>query len=331
MSTPSLRERLLAGQKLLVIAGPTASGKTALGVALAERFGGEVIGADSVQIYKHFEIGSARPLPEEMRGIPHHLVGACEPDSHLDAVGYAGLADRVIAEVRARNRVPIVVGGTGLWLRALLRGLLEAPPVDPLLRRALEEKADLDGDLALYAELARVDPLAAEKIHPNDRLRVVRALEVFAQTGTPMGELRRAHALGAARYDALTITLEPTPEELLPRIEERTAQMIRRGFADEVRQLLATYGPSLRALGSVGYREMCAHVRGELPLEETVAQIVRSTRLYARRQRNWFRTEPTPFLRARVEALFPSALDRSTGAEVDAALERMLAEEGATR
>ncbi|MBC7171604.1 MAG: tRNA (adenosine(37)-N6)-dimethylallyltransferase MiaA, partial [Polyangiaceae bacterium] len=199
----------MSAPRPIVIAGPTASGKTAAGLWIARHLGGELVGADSVQVYRGFDIGSAKPTEEELSGVAHHLIDIVDPDEEVDAQRYAELADAAIADIEARGRVPIVVGGTGLWIRALLRGLVSVPPVDRELRARIEAEVDQEGSPAMHARLAAVDPRAAAGIHPNDRLRIVRALEVFEQTGTPMGELRHAHALGAPRYDALFVVLDP--------------------------------------------------------------------------------------------------------------------------
>jgi len=277
---------------LLVVTGPTASGKTALAVALAERLGGELVGADSVQVYRGFDIGSSKPSAQELRGIAHHLLDVREPDQPLDAAEFAALADAAIAEVRDAGKLPIVVGGSGLWLRALLRGLVKAPDVDPALRSALMADAERLGTPALHTRLAAVDEDAARAIHPNDRVRVVRALEVHQQTGQALGALRKQHALGAPRYRALRLVVELPAPELDAQIRERTARMIEQGFADEVTRLVARFGRDLRALGAVGYREMVGHVCDGTSLEQTLRAIERSTRVYARRQRTWLRNEP---------------------------------------
>lgn len=296
---------------LLVVTGPTASGKTALALELARRFGGELVGADSVQVYRGFDIGSSKPTAEELQGIPHHLLDVREADAPLDAAEFAELADAAIAEVRQRGHVPIVVGGSGLWLRALLRGLVRVPPVDPALRARLDEEARTLGAPALHARLKEVDPLAAADIHPNDRVRIVRALEVFEQTGTAMGALRAAHALGAPRYRSLRVVLDLPPDELAARIEARTTEMIARGFADEVRALVARYGRTARPLGAVGYREMVEHVCDGVALEETVRRINQATRVYARRQRTWLNNEPGErWITTRDEVLSPAGLER---------------------
>jgi tRNA dimethylallyltransferase len=276
-----------------VIAGPTATGKTSVALELARALDGELIGADSVQVYRGFDIGSAKPSADELAGVPHHLIDVLDPDQDIDAAAYASLADRAIEDVRSRGRLPIVVGGTGLWLRALLRGLVQVPPVDSDVRARLEAKVEAVGAPALHAHLAEVDPMTAEVVHPNDALRIVRALEVYQQTGTPFGELRAAHALGEPRHETVFLALDADRNLHTETIEARAAAMIDAGWADEVRALRTAWGDDVRAFGSVGYREMLAHVRDAVPLDETLRLVRKSTRTYARRQRTWFKSDPT--------------------------------------
>lgn len=277
---------------VLIIAGPTASGKTACAVRVAKALSGELVGADSVQVYRGFDIGSAKPTAAELDGVPHHMIDVLDPSEPIDAMGYAAMADRAITEIAARGRLPIVVGGTGLWLRALVRGLVDVPPVDPELRSRLEGEAERLGPAALHARLASIDPATAARVHENDLVRMVRALEVYEQTGRPMGELRAEHALGAPRYPALFVVLTVDKHALAARIAKRTRAMIEAGWAGEVRALLDRWGPRVRAFGSVGYREMRDHVEDGVPLDETERRIAKATRVYARRQRTWFKSEP---------------------------------------
>jgi tRNA dimethylallyltransferase len=298
---------------LLVLTGPTASGKTATAVRLAEHFCGELVGADSVQVYRGFDIGASKPQPGELRGIAHHLLDVREASQPLDAAEFARLADAAIADIRARGKTPIVVGGSGLWLRALLRGLVAAPAVDDALRARLDAEAREAGSARLHARLAQVDPQAAAHIHPNDRVRIVRALEVYEQTGEPLGVLRRAHALGAPRYRALRIVLELPPEELTRRIQQRTDAMIGNGFEREVEDLVARYGRQVRPLAAVGYREMVARVCDGVALDDTVRAINQATRVYARRQRTWLKREPGELWAASPERVLERAgLDQLT-------------------
>jgi tRNA dimethylallyltransferase len=215
-----------------------------------------------------------------------------DPDQDIDAAEYATRADTAIAEARRRGGLPIVVGGTGLWIRALLRGLVDLPPVDPAVRRRLEAAVDFEGAPALHARLSQVDPITADAVHPNDALRIVRALEVYEQIGRPLGALRAQHALGEPRYQTVFVVLDVEREAHGNVIEARSQRMIDEGWIDEVRALRARWGDEIRPFGSVGYREILAHLRDAIPLEETLRQIRKSTRVYARRQRTWFRGEP---------------------------------------
>jgi tRNA dimethylallyltransferase len=273
--------------ELLVIYGPTATGKTRASIALAKRLRGEVISADSVQVYRGFDIGSAKPTLEEREGVPHHLIDIVNPDEELDAQRFAQLADQAIKEIRERGHIPIIAGGTGLWIRALLRGLVELPPVDATIRAEQEKRVQQWGPEQSHRHLERVDPLTAAAVHPNDSLRIVRALEVLQQVGRPLGELRREHALGAPRYAAQTfvLTLERSLHDR--RIERRIQTMLESGWRDEVSRLHAQWGGDVRAFGSVGYREVLAAYRRELDEADLVSSIRKSTRIYARRQRTW--------------------------------------------
>ncbi|MFK7990707.1 MAG: tRNA (adenosine(37)-N6)-dimethylallyltransferase MiaA [Sandaracinaceae bacterium] len=276
---------------VVVVAGVTAAGKTRAGIALAKRWDGELVGADSVQVVRGFDIGSAKPTPAELDGVPHHLLDVVAPDEAIDAAKYAALADVAIEDIRERGKLPIVVGGTGLWLRALIRGLVALPPVDAELRAALTAQAKQRGDEAMHRRLAEVDPRSAARLHPNDRLRVTRALEVFQQTGEPLGELQEAHRLGAPRYRTRYYVLDREREDLYDALKKRIALMLDAGWVDEVRGLRARW-PGARALGSVGYRQIGEHLDGAHDLEEARRLIYKATRIYTRRQRTWFRGEP---------------------------------------
>lgn len=296
---------------ILVVAGATGTGKTDVAIGLARHLGGELVGADSVQVYRGFDIGSAKPTAAELGDVKHHLIDVLDPNQDVDAMSFAKLADAAIGEIRGRGRLPIIVGGTGLWIRALVRGLVAVPPVDPELRRQLEAAARNDGTAALYAKLTEVDPLAADLIHPNDALRIVRALEVYEQTGAALGTLRAEHALGAPRYRATFVVLEMDRALHETLIEKRVARMLEAGWVDEVRALREQWGDQVRPLGSVGYREILAHLRDEVPLDETLRRIRKSTRVYARRQRTWFKGEPGVSWRCKSDELrSPGGLER---------------------
>lgn len=298
-------------QPILVIAGSTATGKTAAAIEIARQLGGELVGADSVQVYRGFDIGSAKPSAAELRGVAHHLIDVFDPNQEVDAMAYAALGDAAIRDIVGRGRLPIVVGGTGLWIRALIRGLVDVPAVDRVIRKRLEDAAMKDGAPALHARLGQVDPISAKAIHPNDSLRIVRALEVYEQTGMPLGALRAEHALGQARYRALLIVLELEHESHGAVIEDRARRMLEAGWVDEVRSLRERWGDEIRPFGSVGYREVLEHIREDVPFEETVRRIRKSTRIYARRQRTWFRSEPGVSWRSEsAELRKPSSLER---------------------
>ena len=275
--------------RICVVAGPTASGKTSLAIALARRLGGEIVNADSQQVYRGLDVGTAKPTAEERAAAPHHLLDVAEPGEGMDAARFVALADAAVADVAARGRVPVVAGGTGLYLRALLHGVVAAPGRDPALRARLEEEAAHLGRPALHARLAALDPAAAARIRPNDLVRVVRALEIAASGRLP-SELHAAHAFRADRYDALLVALDPPRGELHARIDARVREMFAGGLLDEARALLAREGPLPPKL-PIGYAEAVACVRGELPIEEAIRRVQVAHRRYARRQIVWLRAE----------------------------------------
>jgi tRNA dimethylallyltransferase len=285
-----------AAGELVVVVGPTASGKTALAIELAERFGGEVIGADSVQVYRRFDIGSGKPTPAERARVPHHLVDVLDPLAPMDAARFVVEADRAIAEVHARGRTPIVCGGTFLWVKALLRGLAPMPPADPAVRARHQALAAAAGRPALHAELTRIDPAAAARLDPNDLVRVSRALEVWELSGRTQTDLHERHAFRAERHRARLVGMTRERADLDRRIAERTAGLLERGFVEEVESLLAAGYGEARAMRSVGYKEVAACVRGELPRAELCDAVVRATRVFARRQRTWLRDEPVEWI-----------------------------------
>ena len=282
---------MAAPPRVVVIAGPTASGKTGLAVALAQRVGGEVVSADSQQVYRGLDVGTAKPTLEERAAVPHHLLDVAEPGEGWDAARFVQLADEAIAAIVARGAVPLVVGGTGLYIRALLHGMVEAPGRDPRLRAELESEAARLGRPALHARLAAVDPEAATRIRPNDLVRIVRALEIAA-SGKTQSELFRAHAFAPVRYQATLFALAPAREELQRRIDERVEAMFRGGILDEARLLLERFGAELPPRLPIGYGAAADVVRGRLTLEEAVRRVQAETRQYARRQVIWLRSEP---------------------------------------
>jgi tRNA dimethylallyltransferase len=274
-------------QRLLCVVGPTGSGKTELALTICEALDGEVVSADSVQIYRGFDIGSAKPTPAELARAHHHLIGTLDPLAPMDAASWAKLADAAIADIRARGKVPVVCGGTYFWIRALVLGLVEAPAADPAIRARHRAIVDEKGRSALHDELRRIDPETAARLHPNDVVRISRALEVHELSGRTMSEWHAAHGFKARRFDATTIGRKHDPAVLTERIAKRASGMLAEGWIDETRGLLeAGYGEA-RAMGSVGYAEVRAHLEGKLPREELHEAIVRSTRVFARRQRTW--------------------------------------------
>ncbi|MGZ3422913.1 MAG: tRNA (adenosine(37)-N6)-dimethylallyltransferase MiaA [Polyangiales bacterium] len=279
-------------KQLLVIVGETASGKTALALELARKTGGEVIGADSVQIYRGFDVGSGKPTSDELGAVPHALLDVAEPGDPFDAAQFVELADAAIARARSEGRVPIVCGGTYLWVRALLHGLASAPRAPAELRAELQEEAAKLGSPALHARLARVDPASAQRLHPNDATRIVRALEVHATTGRPLSEWQAEHGFRTVRHDARQIVITWPREVIERRIESRVRAMLEAGWIDEVRRLIEAGHGETRAMRAVGYAEVAAHVRGEIARDDLEVAIVRATKTFARRQRTWLAKAP---------------------------------------
>ena len=272
---------------LLVIVGPTATGKTALAVALAERVGGEVISADSVQIYEDFNIGSGKPTTAELFVARHHFVGAIHPMQPVDAGWWADAATRAIEDVRSRGALPIVCGGSFLWVKALLFGLAKTPGANPELRATHRAIAEREGRPALHVRLAVVDPESASRLHPNDFVRVSRALEVCELTGKPMSEWQREHGFSTPVHRAQLVALAADPAAHAARIQARVTQWLAQGWTEEVESLLNRGYGDARAMGSVGYAQVRAALDGTIPREGLSDAIVRATRIFARRQRTW--------------------------------------------
>ena len=287
--------RPLDDDEVLVIVGETASGKTALAIELARARGGEIVGADSVQIYRGFNIGSGKPDEAELDGVVHHLLDVAEPEEAFDAARFVELADAAISDIRGRGLLPIVCGGTYLWVRALLHGLADAPRAPPEVRQALQAEVARLGAPALHARLAAVDGESAKRLHPNDAVRVVRALEVFETTGRTLSSYQAEHGFRPVRHRARQIAIRHPREITDARIERRVDAMLGAGWVDEVRALLAT-APGARALGAVGYAEICAMLRGELADADVKPAIIRATKIFARRQRTWLARAPVEWL-----------------------------------
>jgi tRNA dimethylallyltransferase len=277
---------------LVVILGPTASGKTALSLHVAERMQGEVVSCDSVAVYREFEIGTAKPSKEERRRIPHHLIDIAGPKELVTAGDYARLARQAIADIAARGHLPIVVGGSGLYLRALLEGLFAGPPRSEELRIRLRERAAERGTDYLHKLLHRIDPAAAQTIHANDVPKVVRALEVSISSRAPMTGLWQQGRDALQGYRILRVGLNPDRAALYARINQRAREMFSAGLLDETRMLIDRYGSSVWPLNSLGYKQAMQHLRGELSLEQAIAAAQQGHRNYAKRQMTWFRREP---------------------------------------
>lgn len=279
--------------RIVIICGPTGAGKTAAGVALAGRAGGEIVSADSQQVWRGFDVGTAKPSREERSAVPHHLIDIADPSERFDAARFVELADAAIDDIAKRGRTPFVVGGTGMYLRMLVHGICGAPPRDPEIRGAIEQRVEQEGIRSAYDELRRIDPEAAATIAPGDRTRIVRALEIHRVTGQPASALRGQHGFGERRYDALMIGLTLDRAELYRRIEERVDRMIAAGLVDEVRALLAKHGANRQPFAAVGYKEVVAHLEGEAGLDESIRLIKQHTRNFAKRQLTWFRADPS--------------------------------------
>jgi tRNA dimethylallyltransferase len=278
---------------VVVLAGPTASGKTSLAVDLALEFGGEIVNADSMQVYRGMDIGTAKASQEEQRGVPHHLLDVADPDEPFNAATFRALAMAAVQSIHGRGRACFVVGGTGLYLRGLLGGLFKCPPSDPALRQSLMEEATRAGGLSLYRHLERMDPAGAASIHPNDLVRVTRAIEIAALTGRLPSEIRAAHRFVDEDLEPLKLCLHRPRAELYQRIDARCDLMVKEGLVKETAALLDRgYSRHLKPLQAIGYRHMVKVLLGEWSLAEATQALKRDTRRYAKRQMTWFRGDP---------------------------------------
>jgi tRNA dimethylallyltransferase len=277
---------------LLVIAGPTGVGKTATAVALAERMPIEVVSADSRQVYRGMDVATGKPTAEERRAVVHHLIDVVDPDDRYQAARFRADAARLIEDIHARGRLAVVVGGTGLYIRALLRGLDPAPPADPAFRERLELVAAQEGSAALHRRLAAEAPEMARRLHPHDRVRIVRALELV-RAGSPVGDAQVRWRGGEREYRVVYVGLTMPRAALAERLRARARRMAGNGLAAEVRALLERgYAPSLPAMRGIGYRQFVDVAAGRLAPEEAVRLMERDTIRYARRQWTWFTREP---------------------------------------
>jgi tRNA dimethylallyltransferase len=279
--------------QLIIISGPTCSGKSALGIELAQRLGGEVINADSMQVYRGMDIGTAKIPVSERKGVPHHLIDIVDPDEEFNAALFRYHAHTIIGELYEKKVPTIVVGGTGLYVKALLGGLFQVPPSRPDLRRALREECKKKGPAFLHRRLSRLDKPAADRINPADKVRIIRALEVIELTGCPFSELTKEHDFSDRRFQALHLCLSVDRQVLYDRINRRTNAMVESGLIAEVEGLLHRgYNPELKPMQAIGYRHIVGYLEGRWDLSEAVRLIQRDTRRYAKRQLTWFGKDP---------------------------------------
>jgi tRNA dimethylallyltransferase len=277
---------------LVVVLGPTASGKTALSLALAERFHGEIVNCDSVAMYREFEIGTAKPSAAERARAPHHLLDFVDPTGYITAGEYARLARQALAEIKSRDHLPVVVGGTGLYLRALLDGLFPGPQRSEELRERLRQRIEKNGSDYLHRVLRRLDPEAATKIHANDIPKLIRAIEVCLASRQKMTEMWKQGRDPLTGFRIVRIGLNPNRDALYARINQRAEHMFASGLVEETRQLLEKYGDTARPLTSLGYKQAAQLLRGEIDVKTALQAAQQAHRNYAKRQMTWFRREP---------------------------------------
>jgi tRNA dimethylallyltransferase len=277
--------------RLIALVGPTGAGKTELGIALAQHFDAEIVNADSRQVYRRLDVGSAKPTPEQRAAVPHHLVDVIEPDEPFDCARFRQLAVAAIADITQRGKHVLIVGGTGLYVKVLLHGLFEGPARDATRREALLREDERTPG-TLYDRLRSVDPVTAARLHAHDRIRLIRALEVYELTGRPISAWQAEHRFGTGGFDALVLGLSLPRVELYTRINARCHAMVEAGLIEEVRRLYDQgLRPDLPALRSPGYREIGEYVRGLCDLRAAVARMAQATRRLAKRQLTWFRTD----------------------------------------
>ncbi|MBW2542746.1 MAG: tRNA (adenosine(37)-N6)-dimethylallyltransferase MiaA [Deltaproteobacteria bacterium] len=279
---------------VVVVTGPTAAGKTPLAIEIAQRFGGEIVNADSMQVFRYMDVGTAKPSLEQRALVPHHLLDVVTPDVPYSAGRYAEEARKTTAEIHARGKIVLLTGGTGLYIRAFLEGLLETGEADPELRAELQAQnraaVEVGDPLRLHRRLGKIDPEAADRIHPNDTRRIIRALEIAGRVGEPASQLRAEHAFGDRPYRTLHLAIDPGREALIERIDRRCGEMIDNGLLREARELRERgYGPELRPMLAIGYRHMTPVVDGSDTLAHALEVMRRDTRRFARRQRSWLR------------------------------------------
>jgi tRNA dimethylallyltransferase len=283
---------MISKPKIVIIVGPTGVGKSAMAVALALRCRGEIINADAMQVYRHMDIGTAKPSQEERQGIEHHLIDVVDPDEEFSAARFAELATAKIQEINSREHRAIVAGGTGLYIKALTRGLFKGPGADPALREKYRDRISRFGLDSLYRELRDRDAESAARIHPNDSVRIIRALEILEITGEPIAVKQNAHAFGDEPYAALKIGLKMDRTPLYDRINSRCRGMVSRGLIEEVKELLQRgYHENLKPMQALGYKQIVRYLKGECELDAALEDMSMQTRRYAKRQSTWFRAD----------------------------------------
>jgi tRNA dimethylallyltransferase len=278
--------------RMVILLGPTGAGKSKLALEWAGELGGEIISADSMQVYRYMDIGTAKPTLDDQKRVQHHLIDLVTPDQPFHAALYRTLGRKTIDQLY-ENKKPIwVVGGTGLYIKILTQGLFFSPKIDPHARESLKQEAKEKGTDALYERLKKVDPKTAFHLHPNDLFRIIRALEVFDSTGVPISFYREQHRFGEKPYLTLKVGLEINRDRLYHRIEKRVDQMLEKGFLQEVERLMEMgYGPALKPMQSLGYKQMVQFLLKEIGWDEAVRQMKRDTRHYAKRQLTWFKAD----------------------------------------
>lgn len=275
-------------EKMIVIAGATATGKTELGIRIAKHIGGEVVSADSMMVYKHMDVGTAKPTEEEREGIPHYIIDVVYPDENFSVKDYLELFDRAVKDIKSRGKIPVVVGGSWLYIQTALYGISDAPEGDWQLREKLYQQDSQE----LYHKLTGIDPIYAEKIHPNDKRRIVRALEVYHLTGKPFSYFIEKHRYSKSRYQFIGYILERDRQELMERIEKRVEKMFKSGLVDEVKKLVDMgYKDALTSMQAIGYKELIPYLEKDISLQDAKHSIIKNTKEFAKRQIRTFRNK----------------------------------------